>query len=148
MKEETKELLSKMWPRIIHDLVTNKTITSGCVFPYEDGTAFVHTEYSNDAQKNKVLGRLNAMIREAQPPWLVMATDTWVSTSPGVRPSFDPNKTEAILFQIIDPSGEVSFARLQSYKRQNGDIVLNEVCDMDERSKQFMIRPWQEEKEQ
>jgi len=148
MKEETKKMVSKMWPRIIDELVTNKTIPSGWVFPYKDGTAFVQTEYSNDGEKKKVLGQLNAMIREAQPPWLVMATDAWVSTSPSVRPSLAPNKTEAILFQVIDPSGDVSFARLQHYKRQNGDIVLNEVYDMDERSKQFTIQPWQQEDKQ
>jgi hypothetical protein len=148
MKEETKKILCKMWPPIIEELVTHKTITSGWLFPYKDGTAFVQADYSNDAEKKNVLGKLNAMIRKAQPPWLVMATDAWVSTSPNVRPSLAPNKTEAILFQVIDPSGEVSFARMQHYKRQNGDIVLNEVYDMDKRSKQFMIQPWQQENKQ
>jgi hypothetical protein len=149
VREETKAiLLSTVWAPIIDELEREKNIGDRWLFPSPKGQVVIRTEYSDDAEKEKAFRRLNARLRKEQPPWVVCIADAYMSESPSVRPSLDPKRTEAIIFTIIEPSGTVSFTRIQEYSRHNGDIVLGAVRDIDESNAtegtclQGRIQPW------
>jgi len=146
MRDEAKQILTRIWSHIIDELLERKTIRSAWIFVRKDDMVVIPWIFDNDIQKQIWLRQVNAILRLEQPPWVALVADAWVSEDPNTRPSCDPNKTEAIQFNVIEPTGNVSFSRLQRYSSRNGDIILGKVSDSkgDDQVRQTMLQPWKE----
>jgi hypothetical protein len=103
-------------------------------------------EYENDSEKRDAYANLASLAAQSGAESVLVVSDVWVASKvkSGMRPSTDPDRTEAVAGVLISSDGSVARLQIIPYTRIDSSVVFRESLDFDSESTgdQELIPRW------
>ena len=110
-----------------------------------EGLLFAPVPFADYEQKREITSSVAAALAQMGASLAVVIAESWMSKKQGTRrPSADPNRTEALTVDAVNPDGTVAALLVNPFEHTRSGIKWGEAYDDNSTKEQYFLPAWSE----